>query len=162
MKMPLEFREAQLPPNAAIPPMRDSSLALLVKLGIELPPVIKAWECLCDSKVVGHCAGNARTGEVAILSVLPDFEGQGIGRRLLTLVVDWLRAEGATRIWLAATSDPSHRAYGFYRALGWQPSGSHLAHGDEILELPITHARGRTPQGPAHPTDPTETHRDLY
>jgi GNAT superfamily N-acetyltransferase len=159
MTMPLEFREAQLPPHSALPPMRASSLALLEKLGIEPPPLIKAWECVCDSKVVGHSAGNARTGEVAILSVVPDFEGQGIGRRLLTLVVDWLRAEGATRIWLAATSDPSQRAYGFYRALGWQPSGSHPAHGHEILELPIAHARDGTPQGP---NDPNETHRDLY
>jgi GNAT superfamily N-acetyltransferase len=159
MTMPLEFREAQLPPNAATPPMSASSLALLAKLGIELPPVIKAWECVCDSKVVGHCAGNATTGEVAILSVLPDFEGQGIGRRLLTLVVDWLRAEGATPIWLVATSNPSHRAYGFYRALGWRPNGSQLGHGDEVLELPVALADDRTPQGPA---DPTETHRDLY
>lgn len=52
-------------------------------------------------------AGNAATGEVLTLSVLPTYEGLGIRRRLLSLVVDWLRAEGAKRIWLHRTSDPS-------------------------------------------------------
>ncbi len=28
-------------------------------------------------------------------------------------------------------------AYQFYRALGWQTTGEHLAHGNEILELPV-------------------------
>jgi GNAT superfamily N-acetyltransferase len=106
------------------------------------------WECVGDSRVVGHCAGNAATGEVVSLSVLPNYEGLGIGRRLLSLVVDWLRAEGAGRIWLDAPTDPSRRAYGFYRALGWQPSGEHLAQGHEILELHITNDGSRTTAAP--------------
>lgn len=144
--MDWEFREAQPPDTQAIPDMRPSARALLTRIGITLPPPIKVkvWECICDSKVVGHCAGNAVTGEVLSLSVLPNYEGRGIGRRLLSLVVDWLRAEGATRIWLDAPSDPSRRAYGFYRALGWQPSGEHVIPDHEILELLITDGGTRT------------------
>jgi len=106
-----------------------------MKIGITLPPPtkVKAWECVCESRVVGHCAGNAATGEIVSLSVLPNYERLGIGRRLLALVVDWLCAEGATRIWLHAPSDPSRRAYGFYRALGFRPSGETLIPDHEIL-----------------------------
>jgi GNAT superfamily N-acetyltransferase len=141
-----EFREAQPPRTQSIAEMSPSARALLVKLGIPLPPPIKVkvWVCVCDSTVVGHCAGNAATGEVCSLSVLPNYEGLGIGRQLLSLVVDWLRAEGATRIWLDAPSDPSLRAHGFYRALGWRPSDDHLAQDHEILELHITEGQERS------------------
>ena len=87
-----------------------------------------------DSLVVGHCVGDAASGEVLGLSVLPDYQGQGIGRRLLSLVVEWLRTTGARRIWLAAPADSSLRAYGFYRALGWVPTGEPSGDGSEILE----------------------------
>ena len=97
---------------------------------------IKSWECAHQSRVVGHCIGNVATGEIVGLSVHADYQGHGIGRRLLSLVVDWLRASGAKRIWLAAPSDPTLRAYGFYRAIGWVPTGARTEDGAEILELP--------------------------
>jgi GNAT superfamily N-acetyltransferase len=64
-----------------------------------------------------------------VLAVLPHYEGMGIAKGLLSRVVDWLLTTGAQRVWLAASSEPTVRAYGFYRTLGWQPNG------DEILEL---------------------------
>jgi len=70
-----------------------------------------------------------------VLAVLPEFEARGIGRRLLTLVVEWLRSCNHHRIWLAASPDPSVRAYGFYRSLGWHATGERLRNGDEILVL---------------------------
>ena len=97
---------------------------------------IKIWECVHDSRVVGHCAGNLTAGEIIGLSVHPDYQGQGIGRQLLSLVVDSLRASGVKRVWLAAPSDPTLRAYGFYRAVGWVPTGARTEDGSEILELP--------------------------
>jgi ribosomal protein S18 acetylase RimI-like enzyme len=96
---------------------------------------LRSWECLLDTRAVGHCTGDSASGEIVGLSVLPAYEGQGIGRKLLSLVVDALQASGANRIWLAAPSDPALRAYGFYRAVGWVPTGERTGDGSEILEL---------------------------
>ena len=94
------------------------------------------WQCVFESQVVGHCTGNLLTGEIVGLAVATTHQGRGIGRQLLSVVVEKLRAAGATRIWLAAPSDPSLHAYGFYRAAGWVPTGARTADGSEVLELP--------------------------
>jgi len=83
---------------------------------------------------------DSATGEITFLAVLPSHEGQGIGRRLLSLVVNRLHMAGAQRIWLAAPSDPADRAYGFYRAVGWQATGDRTNKGDDILEPRIDNA----------------------
>ncbi|HET8529938.1 MAG TPA: GNAT family N-acetyltransferase [Methylomirabilota bacterium] len=84
----------------------------------------KGWGCSCESRP-----------EVLVLAVLPEFEGRGIGKTLLSLAVGWLRSFGQTRIWLSASSDPETRAYGFYRSLSWRPVGKRDPSGDEILVL---------------------------
>ena len=48
-----------------------------------------------------------------------------------------MREAGIKRIGLAAPSDPALRAHGFYRAVGWMPTGERTENGDEILELRI-------------------------
>jgi ribosomal protein S18 acetylase RimI-like enzyme len=144
--MELEFRETQWTDIESRFDVRTATRqnALLARLGITLQSsvavtdlasgAIRAWECVHDCRVVGHCTGNSATGEILGLAVLPSYEGRGIGRRLLSLVVGGLRAAGAKRIWLATPSDPALRAYGFYRALGWRPTGEQTGNGDEILE----------------------------
>jgi GNAT superfamily N-acetyltransferase len=96
---------------------------------------VKGWACFHHSVLVAFCNGDSTTGEVLVLAVLPEYEGMGIGKRLLSHVVEWLRSAGFERPWLAASPDPSIRAHGFYRALGWQHNGQVLANGDEILHL---------------------------
>lgn len=96
------------------------------------------WVCLSDSSVVGFCTGHIATGEVLVLAVLPAFEGQGIGKQLLGKVVADLQQAGANLIWLSADSNSAIRAHGFYRQLGWRPSGEVLENGDEILVLSAT------------------------
>jgi GNAT superfamily N-acetyltransferase len=85
---------------------------------------------------VGHCTGDSTSGEIIGLAVITAYQGQGIGRRLLSLVVDALRGAGTKRIWVASPFDPALRAHGFYRAVGWVPTGERTTHGEEILELP--------------------------
>ena len=94
---------------------------------------MKGWGCFHHAALVGFCNGDSTTGEVLVLAVLPEYEGNGIGTRLLSHVVEWLRSMGFQQPWLAASPDPRIRAHGFYRALGWQPSGRSLGNGDEIL-----------------------------
>jgi ribosomal protein S18 acetylase RimI-like enzyme len=144
--MSMELREARLPDLKLPAGIRAAAeaRALLLRLGIEFPVTqgdllligrIKLWECADDSKVIGHCSGDVATGEVLSLSVHPSYEGRGVGRTLLSAVVGWLQAEGVKRIWLVASSDPCHRAFGFYRELGWQSIGELVTNGSEILEL---------------------------
>lgn len=96
---------------------------------------MRGWVCEHESGVVAFCNGAAATGEVLVLAVLPEYERKGIGKRLLSEVVQWLRSIGSKTVWLAASPDPSARAYGFYRSQGWVPTGETDRHGDEILVL---------------------------
>jgi GNAT superfamily N-acetyltransferase len=80
-------------------------------------PLYKCFVCADGSTVVGYCAGNAASGEVQVLAVLPEYEGIGIGKRLLSLIVGWLRTFNPPRIWLGASPRSELRSHGFYRAL---------------------------------------------
>lgn len=84
--------------------------------------------------LVGYCFGAPLTGEIVVLALLPAWEGQGLGRRLLDLMVRDLRAHGHRRLFLGCSSDPTTRSHGFYRHLGWRPTGTADAAGDEVLE----------------------------
>ena len=88
-----------------------------------------------NEMLAGYCFGNTTTGEVVVLALKPEFEGQGVGKRLLSLVVEQLRQLGHTKLFLGCSSDPTVRSYGFYRHLGWRSTGAADEHGDEILEL---------------------------
>lgn len=92
--------------------------------------------CADAGRLVGFCTGDTATGEVLVLAVLPEYEGRGIGARLLAAVAEELRSRGAKRVWLTASSDPAIRAHGFYRAQGWVPTGRKLENGDEELASP--------------------------
>ena len=79
----------------------------------------RGWLCVDEGRVVGFSMGNKQHGEIWVIAVLPEYEGRGIGARLLTLVEDWLWSEGWEVLWLTTDIDPSLRAYGFYRKQGW-------------------------------------------
>ena len=91
--------------------------------------------CTSGGTMVGYCFGSRETGEIEVLAVLPDFEGLGIGRELLSRTVSELRAIGHRRVFLGCSPDPASRSYGFYRHLGWRSTGTFDEHGDEVLEL---------------------------
>ena len=69
--------------------------------------------------VVGFCMADRSTGELLVVAVLPEYEGQGIGGQLMHHAEDWLAKSGCTRAWLTTDTDRSLRAYGFYRHRGW-------------------------------------------
>lgn len=87
--------------------------------------------------IEGYCFGDAQTGEVVVLALLPDAEGHGIGRALLESVVRALADAGHQRLFLGCSKDPLVRSHGFYRHLGWRPTGQVDANDDEILELQL-------------------------
>lgn len=87
-------------------------------------------------RLMGFAFGAPATGEVVVLALRPEAEGQGLGRALLARVVADLHAAGHSRPFLNASANPAHRSHGFYRHLGWQGGGELDAHGDERLVLP--------------------------
>lgn len=91
-----------------------------------------AWD---GERVAGYCFADHDSGEVLVLALLPDYEGRGIGRQLLQEVVSLTRDAGHQRLFLACSADPRSRSHGFYRRLGWRPTGAIDEAGDEILEL---------------------------
>lgn len=96
---------------------------------------LPGYICMEEDQMIGYCFGEARTGEVVVLIVLPSHEGRGIARQLLGLVINTLARRGHSRLFLGCSSDPTVRSYGFYRHLGWRSTGELDQYGDEILEL---------------------------
>lgn len=96
---------------------------------------VAGWLCEDRAAVVGFAMGDRRSGEVLVVAVRPEYECRGIGRELLTRVQDWLFAEGHRALWLLANPDPEVRASGFYRKLGWSPTGERRGD-DHVLKLP--------------------------
>jgi len=95
---------------------------------------LPGFVCHSEGKLLGYAFGVRATGEVVVLALLPEAESQGLGSRLLTLLMEELRASGHTRLFLGCSPDPTSRSYGFYRHLGWQSTGTFDRAGDEVLE----------------------------
>ena len=66
------------------------------------------------------------------LFVLPEYEGRGLGSRLLDLALQWLWDNGAELVWL--TTSPDTRAARFYARRDWTPAGL-VPGGDIRFEL---------------------------
>jgi GNAT superfamily N-acetyltransferase len=101
---------------------------------------LPGYLCMDDDAIVAYCFGDKDTGEIVVLAVLPQYEGRGIGRALLSKVVEDLWSLGHRRLFLGCSSDASHRSHGFYRHLGWSPTGSLDSNEDEVLELRLQRA----------------------
>ena len=140
----------------AIPAERLAALGITLdswSAGIEqghLPGQVATQQ----GELVGYCFGDRRTGEVVVLALLPAWEGQGLGARLLAQVVEVLRAEGFDRLFLGCSADPASRSHGFYRHLGWRPTGERDDHGDELLELPMPGWPAKSRSGLIPPPNP--------
>lgn len=98
---------------------------------------IAGWVCVENNRVVGFCSGDVQTGEILVLAVLPEYESRGIGKTLLLKVIQELSHYEHETLWLAADSNSQVRSHGFYRKLGWKPTGETLENGDEILAFSL-------------------------
>jgi GNAT superfamily N-acetyltransferase len=96
---------------------------------------LPGYVCTDQEAIAGYCFGEAATGEVVVLALLPAYEHWGVGRQLLGLVVEHLRLLGHHRLFLGCSADPRTRSHGFYRHLGWTSTGTFDRAGDEVLEL---------------------------
>lgn len=126
------------------------SVEQLAELGITLDSwqagirddSLPGYVAIVEGKMIGYCFGDSTTGEVVVLALLPDYENKGIGKALLSLVIENFKTLGFRRLFLGCSSDPQSRSYGFYRHLGWRSTGLFDEANDEMLEyFPVTTAK---------------------
>lgn len=87
-----------------------------------------------QGQILGYCFADVQSGEIVVLALLPQAEGQGIGQQLIQRAMQALRQHGHQRLFLACSRNPAVRSYGFYRHLGWRSTGELSGQHDEILE----------------------------
>jgi len=92
----------------------------------------KGWVAERAREIVAFSMADRGDGSIFALFVLPEYEGRGLGNRLLDLALQWLWDEGAELVWL--TTSPDTRAARFYGRRGWVPTGM-VPSGDMRLEL---------------------------
>ena len=78
----------------------------------------RAWVCELDGKILGFSYAAREDGSIWALFIRPEYEGQGIGSRLLKLATAWLFELGHAQVILGTS--PDTRADRFYQAQGWQ------------------------------------------
>jgi GNAT superfamily N-acetyltransferase len=95
---------------------------------------IKGWICEISGKPVGFTLGDGATAEMLVIAIYPGYEKLGIGKKLMIQIQDWLWSFGHKELWLWSNPDSTVRAHGFYRKLGWEPTGE-INGNDEKLKL---------------------------
>jgi GNAT superfamily N-acetyltransferase len=78
----------------------------------------KGWLCEVEGVAVGFSVASLGDASIWALFVRPEYEGRGVGTRLLQLATDWLFRMGASRINLS--TDAHTRADRFYERQGWK------------------------------------------
>jgi ribosomal protein S18 acetylase RimI-like enzyme len=86
-------------------------------------PNFASWVAEADGQIVGFSMTYLSEGYVFALFIRPDFEGLGIGKKLMALTEEDARSAGISQLWLSTGNDTALRAYGFYENLGWQTDG---------------------------------------
>lgn len=93
---------------------------------------IKGWVCETSGRIVGFAMGNSQSAEVLVIALLPEYENLGIGQRLMAKVQNWLWSFSHDHLWLWSNPDSSVRAHGFYRKLGWRPTGESSGNNEKL------------------------------
>ena len=91
----------------------------------------RGWVIEKQGEVIAFAVGNSSTGNIWALFVHPNHEGQGHGKALQKIMVNWLFEQGLTRLYLG--TEPKTRAQGFYEASGWTYAGQDT-NGEAIYE----------------------------
>ncbi|SNC67632.1 Acetyltransferase (GNAT) family protein [Hymenobacter gelipurpurascens] len=99
----------------------------------------KGWLCEAEGTIVGFGIADLLGHSIWALFVLPEFAGQGIGKRLHELMLNWYFAQASETVWLSTA--PGTRAEAFYRRQGWQETGRTKS-GEVRFEMTIGEWKG--------------------
>ena len=125
--MPAEFRQAlagDIPQMARIRlavtenVLRDPARVSMQMYEDFLEKDGRGWVAQIDGETVAFSYANRIDGSIWALFVDPDFEGQGLAKRLLALATDWLFSLGFAQVTLSTGLDT--RAARFYTRQGWR------------------------------------------
>jgi GNAT superfamily N-acetyltransferase len=83
----------------------------------------KGWVCENNNQIIGFAIADLRDNNIWALFLLPEFEKQGIGRQLHSIMLDWYFSMTPNKVWLGTA--PNTRAEVFYRKAGWKEVGMH-------------------------------------
>jgi mycothiol synthase len=112
---PVGWTVEQVRARHAQPDFDPSTIQLLCPVDAPLEPVAFARVALEPATETG-----GRVGDVALVGVLPEWRGRGLGRELLRWAVADLRARGAGTVILNVEAE-NDRAMGLYRRTGFEP-----------------------------------------
>lgn len=73
-------------------------------------------EAVCATVMVGH---DGHRGVVYYLAVDPDYQGKGLGRRMMAAAEAWLKHKGAWKLNLMIRAD-NNSVQAFYEQIGYQ------------------------------------------
>ena len=94
----------------------------------------KGWVCVIHSEVVGFSIVDLIDNNIWALFVHPDYEGDGIGKKLHNMMIDWYFTQTKEKVWLGTS--PNTRAEKFYRMQGWHEIGMH---GKDEIKFEMTY-----------------------
>lgn len=80
------------------------------------------WVCEANGRIAGFAIADLQEHNIWALFVHPDFERQGVGRRLHDTMMDWYFTKTSQTVWLGTA--PKTRAADFYRKAGWKETGT--------------------------------------
>src|SRR5664279_293762 len=83
----------------------------------------RGWVCEVQNEIVGFAIADLMEHNIWALFVLPDFEHQGIVKKLHAMMLDWYFSMTKEKVWLGTA--PNTRAELFYRNAGWKENGLH-------------------------------------
>ncbi|HEX5154175.1 MAG TPA: GNAT family N-acetyltransferase [Parafilimonas sp.] len=78
----------------------------------------KGRACIIENRLVGFSIVNLKDKNIRALFVHPDFEHNGIGKKLHDMMLHWHFDQTKETVWLGTA--PGTRAETFYRKAGWK------------------------------------------
>ncbi|MGZ5254459.1 MAG: N-acetyltransferase family protein [Flavitalea sp.] len=94
----------------------------------------KGWICEINKEIIGFSIVDLKDNNIWALFLRPEFEKQGIGKKLHDIMLDWYFKQTTIPVWLGTS--PNTRAETFYRKSGWKEIGTH---GTDEIKFEMTY-----------------------